>query len=401
MSKLALRRLLLYAALLLTLASAQGCIFWIPTMIVEELIGDDPPKVNTSWANANRGVISPDTPKENEDPDPIAEYDDGDERDTNELDDISHKEDLGDVVIELGPGVFLLEDSVTLWKPTSVVLRGQGPHKTRLLLDSDEKNALRFYKPGSVRIEGLTVAAYAGDGIRIVGCEEIEVVQAHFAGSYHGLALEDSVAHVQSSVFAGCQRGIYAKGSKLEIEESAFADCWDAIRSRNSGFTIQTSVFLDNRNVLRGTVDGRTKLTSNLIFGDRQELGWKGRPGLAASNLVHFRHLGDALGTKTNRELADLEHFPDQVLWPPDFDVVAVHLARFTLEKRGESDPPSLVEELRRQKSEQLATAVQKALREEDLPAARRLAKLALQYLGPLPLKEAPTAVKEIADLGT
>ncbi|HBP22814.1 MAG TPA: hypothetical protein DEA08_34165 [Planctomycetes bacterium] len=394
-------RLLRLGVLALALAFAQGCLFWIPTMIVEELIGDDPPRVNTSWANASRGVVSPDTPKESEDPDPIAEYDDGEERDTNELEDLDHDEDLGRVVIELGAGVYLLERAVTLWKPTSVVLRGKGPHKTRLLLDSDEKNSLRFYKPGSVRIEGLTVAAYGGDGIRVVGCDDVEVVQAHFAGSYHGLALEDSVAHVQSSVFAGCQRGIFAKGSKLEIEQSAFADCWDAIRSRNSGFTIQNSVFLDNRNVLRGTIDGRTKLTSNLIFGERQELGWEGRPALAAHNLVHFRHLGEALGTKTNRELADIEHFPDHVLWPTDFDVVAVHLALFTLQKRGESDPPSLVEELRRQRSEQLATAVQTALREEDLPAARRLAKLALQYLGPLPLSDAPTAVKEIADLGT
>lgn len=401
MSKPALPRLLRYGALLLALTFAQGCLFWIPTMIVEELVADDPPRVNTSWANASRAVISPDTPKENDDPDPIAEFDEGEERNTNELVDLDHDEDLGRVVIELGTGVFLLEDTVTLWKPTSVVLRGQGPHKTRLLLDSDDKNSLRFYKPKSVRIEGLTVAAYAGDGIRIVGCDDVEVVQAHFAGVYHGLALDDSVAHIRSSVFAGCQRGIYAKGSKIEIEQSAFADCWDAIRSRNSGFTIQTSVFLDNRNVLRGTVDGRTRLTGNLIFGDRQELGWKGRPALAANNLVHFRHLGEALGTKTNRELADVEHFPDNVRWPPEFDVVAVHLARFALEKRGESDPPSLVEELRRQKSEQLASAVQTALREEDLAGARRLAKLALQYLGPLPLEEAATAVKEIADLGT
>jgi hypothetical protein len=393
------RAALVRPCLLLLVLACQGCVVQAAAMLGSELLSDDPPRLDTAWAKGARNVISPDTPGDNS-PVPGAWYDDDGERERTKLYNLDRESDLGDVVIELKAGVYIIDEALTIKGAETVILRGQGPNKTRLLLDTDDSGSLVIRGAKKVRIEGLTVVAFLGDGIRIKKCPDVKVMNAHFAGSYHGLALEGSTAHVGSSAFSGCQRGIMAKKSSVEVEATAFADCWTAILGRNSGFKIKSSVFLDNRNVLKATVDGRTELVGNLIFGERQELGWSGRPALAAHNLVHFRHLGEEMGKRTNRELQGAEDFPDNVRWPEGFDVVTVHLAKFRIEKRGESDPPSLMSELRRQRAQQSAEACQKALRARKIDAARTLAKLARTYWGPQrELEDAPKELKEIVSL--
>ncbi|MGE0709282.1 MAG: right-handed parallel beta-helix repeat-containing protein [Planctomycetota bacterium] len=390
-------RLLLLALLL----PAQGCVFAAGGVLLDSITKPDPPRVSTSWANGARAVTSPDTPSEDDDLDPIASYDDDGERDTNELDDLDGQEGLGDVVVDMGEGIYLLEGPIRLKKPRSLVLRGKGANKTRLQLecDLDEHGALVIAGAGRVRIEGVTLVSLHGDGLTIRDCPQVEVDGAHFAGSYHGLRLEGCKARVSDSVFAGCQRGIAAKKSEVSVYGSAFSECWNAVWGQGSVFTLEASVFLENRGVCAATVDARSSLKGCLVFGQKQSMGWKGQPGLAAGNLVHFRHLGTEVGPETNIELTAPDDFPDQVTWPRDLDVVAVHLAKFRLAHRGEADPPGQLADLRRQRSEQLARACQEALKKQDLDPARALARLALRYWGDRDVAEAPQALKEIMAL--
>ena len=394
-----LRRALLSAALVGALAPLQGCPLWMAGALLEDIFPDTVPLLDTNWAKEEFAVISPDTPREDV-LEVKASYDDDDERDTNELDDLDEDENLGDVVIELKAGIYLLENPVTLSGAKSVKIKGAGAHKTRLVLNTETRNSLKIVGAKSVKISGLTVAPFSADGITIEDCPAVEVTDVTFAGSLFGLRLRSSTAEIGSSVFAGCQSGVYARQSEVTLREVSFVRCQNALKGMRSGFKISDSYIYDNRTVIDGSVDRRTELSGNLIFGDKQVLGWEGRPGLGAQNLVHFRFLGKELGEETNRELTTIDGFPDGVVLPPEFNVVAVHLAQERQRRRGQANPAGQLEDLRLARADEMAVACQEALRRNEVERAQHLAKVSLSYLGELPLERASDAVVAISGLG-
>ncbi|MBL4849197.1 MAG: right-handed parallel beta-helix repeat-containing protein [Planctomycetes bacterium] len=367
--------------------------------ILEDVFPDSKPLVDTNWAKSEFAVISRDTPSE-ELFDVEASYDDGDERDEDMLCDLGEDEDLGDVVVELSAGIYLMENAVLLKGAKTFTIKGAGPNKTRLVLDTESRNALKIVGAERVHIEGLTLAPYSSDGVTIYDCPDVTVTNVAFAGALFGLRLKDSVAVVTSSVFAGCQSGIYAKSSAVEVREVCFTNCINAMRNLRGSFKVKDSYVYDNRNVIVGAVDRRTHLLGNLIFGTKQLLGWEGRPGLAANNLVHFRFLGNELGEETNRELERIDDFPDALLLPPGLNVVAVELAQLRGDRRGESDPDGQMRDHRLDRADRMALACQEALRQKNVKRAKRLAKLSIQYLGEIPLEDASDAVIAVSGLG-
>lgn len=377
----------------------QGCPIWAAGAILENIFPDTEPMLDTSWAKSEFAVISPDTPKE-ELFDVDATYDDGDERDEDMLCDLSEDEDLGDVVVELKAGIYLIDSDILINGAKTFTMKGPGPSKTRVVLNNEARNSLKIVGAERVHLSGFTIAPFSADGVSIFDCPEVEVENMSFAGALFGLRLRDSVATVSSSVFAGCQSGIYARNSEVEVREVHFSSCFNAMRSVRSAFKLKDSFVYDNRNVITGAVGRRTRIIGNLLFGQKQMLGWDGRPGLGVSNLVHFRFLGNELGEATNRELQTIRSFPDAVVLPPDFNVVAVELAKLRGERRGDSDPDGQLRDHRLDRADRMALACQEALRNEDLPKAKRYAKLAMDYLGDIPLDEASEAVVAISGLG-
>ncbi len=361
---------------------------------------EHPPRVPTTWANQARGVISADTPEPGSRRTIVAKYGPREDRDEDDLTDLDGDDDLGEVVVELEAGVYGLEVDAVIEGADAFVLKGAGPHKTRIELDTDTLRALTLRKIGRVELRGVTVVGYTGGGLYIEECDDVRVEDAHFAGARVGLSLESSTARIGTSVFAGCQAGVIAKDSEVTLRESAFLDCWNALVGDGGAFDVESSAFLENREVFDATLDSRSRIVSNLFGGNEQGLGWKGRPAIAKDNLAHARDLGDRLGRFTNREVRDPADFPRGLLIPEDFDVVGVHLALERGKKRGEKDPPKRLEELARTEAEAFALVSQRALRARDLPAARRAARIALRYLGELELSEAPQAVIDIAELG-
>ncbi len=358
-----------------------------------------PPRVPTTWANAARGVVSPDTP-EDEVRTPTAEWGPAEEREHDGLSSLDGEEDLGEVVVRLKDGVYVLEHDVVLAGAKSFVLEGEGPHKTRLQLDTDTLRSLSLEKLERVELRGLTVAGYTGGGIFVKDCPDVVVEDVHFAGSQVGLGLESSTASVGTAVFAGCQTGISAEDGEVKLRESAFLDCWVALGLKGGAIDVESCAFWSNHDVVSGTLDARSRIVGSAFGGRKQVLGWKGRPKLASDNLAPGRDLGDRLGRWTNRELRHPDDFPQGVLLPEDFDLPAVHLALERARKRGESDPPERLRELARAQAEAFAVLCQQALRARDLPTARRHARTALRYLGDTDLAEAPQPVIDIAELG-
>lgn len=358
-----------------------------------------PPRVPTTWANAARAVVSPDTP-EDEVRAPTAEWGPAEDRERDALSSLDGEDDLGEVVVRLKAGVYVLERDVVLEGARSFVMKGEGPHKTRLHLDTDTLRSLSLEKVGKVELRGLTVAGYTGGGIFVKDCPEVVVEDVHFAGSQVGLGLASSTASVGTAVFAGCQTGISVKDSQVELRESAFFDCWVALGLEGGALDVESCAFWSNHDVLRGTLDARSRIVGNAFAGQKQVLGWKGRPKVASDNLAPGRDLGDRLGLWTNRELRHPDDFPQGVIPPEGFDLPAVHLALERARKRGESDPPARLRELARAQAEAFAVLCQQALRSRDLPTARQHARTALRYLGDTDLAEAPQAVIDIAELG-
>jgi len=279
------------------------------------------------------------------------------------------------------------------------VLRGDGPHRTRLELDTDSLRSLSLRKVGRVELRGLTIAAYTGGGVFVKDCPEVIVEDVHFAGARVGLGIEGSVARIGTSVFAGCQDGIRASDSEVTLREVAFQKCWRAVDAESTTLDVEACAFLDNRSVIGATLDGRSRFVGNLLAGREQDLAWEGRPGLAASNLAPARDVGDRLGSYTNRQLHTPEDFPDQTPLPDGFDLVAVHLAELRAKQRGERDPPKALHELRRQRAEAYALRCQRTLRGRRLDLARDEARIALRYLGAVDLRDAPEAVVAVAEL--
>lgn len=374
---------------------ALGC-----SALVLVLAGcEHPPRLPTAWAGSARETVSGATPNRDEARDPVAEWGPEEERERDDLTSLDGEEGLGRVEARLGAGVFVLESEVRIEETSTFVLRGDGPHRTRLELDSDSLRSLTVRKVGRVELRGLTIAGYTGGGVFLKDCPDVVVEDVHFAGSRVGLSIEGSVARIGSSVFAGCQDALQVRDSKVAVRETAFQKCWRAVICDSSSLDVEASAFLENRTVVDGKLDARSRFVGNLLSGQEQDLGWEGRPKLASANLAPERDVGDRLGTFTNRRLHTPEDFPDRTPVPDGFDLVAVHLAVLRATVRGERDPVASVAEVRRQRAEAYALACQRTLRGSDLTEARRQARVAVRYLGTTDLTGAPEAVVAIADL--
>jgi len=167
---------------------------------------------------------------------------------------------------------------------------------------------------------------------------------------------------------------------------------------QGDAFDVASSAIVDNRDAIKGTLGSSSKVFSCMFAGQNQSLAWKGRPSFASHNLARARDLGDRLGKHTNRELVQVDDFPN-VFLPDEFDVVGVHLALERARKRGESDPPGKLLGIRRARAEVHAVEALEHLKRGRMDDARRSARVALGYLGDQPLSEAPAAVIDVAAL--
>jgi len=361
---------------------------------------DTPPVVATRWATEARADVSPDTPQDEVRAAP-AERGPPDEREVCDLEDLHLDEDLGDVVVELEAGLYTLESAVLLKGATSVVIRGAGPHLTRLELDTESSGSILI--PGTQRLglRDLTIAAYTGGGIRVRDCPDVRVENVHFAGARHGVDIERSTARVERAVFAGCQEGLSIADGALTVRESVFVDGWIGIKATDAALDLEACAFVRNRDAIDGALDDRARIHSVLFAGPRQDLAWDGMPGEVSSCLVPSRDLDRRVGVDTNREIVHVEEFPDGLVrgLPPKFRTADVHLALERARRRGEEDPPGRVKTFARGRALEEARRAARELKAGRVDAAEAAAALALGYLGDTPLAEAPREVVEIADL--
>lgn len=355
--------------------------------------------VDTPWARQAASVVSSDTPDPLTRKRPFADLGPAAERQRDPLDSLSGlgPEDLGDVSVELKDGCYTLQSEVVL-RPERLEISGQGPHRTRLELDSDTIGTLQVGGAQEVVLRDLTIVGESGGGLFLSDCPHVIVENVHFAGARYGLRLRDSVAAISSSVFAGCQTGVLLqRDSRLSVRETTFSKCWVAIDG--GPVEAESTVFVENRKVLAGSLDRRSGILGCVFAGAEQELSWSGHPRLATGNLARPRDVGDRLGTETNGVLLSLDDFPEHAQIPPTMDVVAVHLALARSAKRGDSDPPEKVRQEAIEAADRYAQAAQRALKSKDVAAARVAARIALRYYGDAPLDRAPQALIDVADL--
>jgi hypothetical protein len=359
----------------------------------------EPPRVGTSWANEARAVMSPATPGGEELP-IYASY--GPEAEREPLSSLDGEEDVGEVVVRLGEGIYRLRSPVLLHRAEAFVLQGAGPHKTRIELDTETRGSLMLVAPGRVELRDVTLVGYSGGGVRIKGCSDVVVENVHFAGLRFGLDLETSTASVGTSVFAGCQQGVLTQSGSLRVQSSMFASCWVGIDGRGA-IEVTSSAFVENRDAIKARLDARSRILECLFAGEEQSLGWSGRPQTAARNLVHEMEIGKRVGRGTNRAILHAEEFPDALRQgaPPGFDVVPVHMAIERANLRGEKDPPLELQDVAVERSVKLAEACKVAALRGDMERAKQAAEQALAYLSAtgVSLDDAPESVKRIAAL--
>jgi hypothetical protein len=361
-----------------------------------------PPRVATTWASRARGVRTKGATGEPRSP--RAEFGPSDDRDDDDLVDLDGDEGLGDVVIRLEKGTFVLDAPTLLKGASSVTLEGAGTHLTRLELDTESVDALRVAGVARVTLRGLTVVGLSGGGLAFKDCGQVIVEDVHFAGARFGLELVGSDALVGTSVFAGCDRGITLEdGASVEVRETAFVECWKAISGRGD-IVIESSIFVDNHDAIDARLDRGGSLVSVAFAGDRQQTAWTGEPDVMRALLLPAPSIVDPERRRVHRIINHRDEFPDRLRdgLPNGFDLAGVHLALLRADLRGEKDPPLAVREEALARAEELAQAAQVALRKGDLDAARAAAREARRYCGPGPLGEdVPAPVREVAELAT
>lgn len=389
------RKLVALALLLGGLAAVDGCAN--PEIEGEQAKG---PAVMTRWAISARGVISKATPhEEGEDGEKVrAEWGPSDDRDDGKLTSLDDEEEPGDVVVDLGPGVFLLDERVRLQGGT-LTIKGAGPEKTRLELATETSGALVCVRPTKVRLQGLTIVGTASGGIGIKGCPDVRADDVHFVAMRYGMDLDGSTARVTSCVFAGCERGLQLKDATAIVRETAFMECWDGLVG-SGRVDLESCAFVEGRDAIDVQLARDSSIVSCLVVGDHLQPGFKGTPKQHRSNLLPASSIPNDEKDR-HRPIATVEEFPDGLRQglPPGFDVVAVHLALLRSGARGNDDPAKALQEARATQAESHAQAAQSELKRGALEAAREEALLALRYWGSAPLTEAPEAVGQVADL--
>ncbi|RMG11636.1 MAG: hypothetical protein D6731_15195 [Planctomycetota bacterium] len=390
------RRLLSLAPLALV-ATTTGCpLIGIVADGIGQAFADDPPRVQAVWAARARAVVSPATPTD-EELEPVAAYGPEDDRDTNELEDLDGDDELGVVRVELGPGRYLLTERVRLHDAEEVHLVGAGPHRTRLELRNEERRTLWLRGAKRVVLRGLTVAGYSGGGFYLEGCGDVVCEDVHFAGVDRGLWLIGSQATVRRCVFAGCAAGLFLRGGETRIRESAFVDCYQGIAGEGE-LDCSESAFVGGHTAVAARLTRRSRFVGNLVYGEKQELGWSGRPREAHDNLVHRLHT-QTLDPRSNVILRDLHAFPEACRLPGRMQVPAVHFALLRAQHRGDADPSRALDDAAFDGAERYARAAERAARAGELEAARAVVRQALAYWGKRPLADAPDALVRLAAL--
>ena len=390
-------RLISCALLLCALTAVTGCQSLVEGF--EQTFGADPPRMNTVNAKGARRLISPSTPQE-DDFDILAEYGIG-ERDVNDLDDLDEDDDLGEVIVKLGEGIFPLENATIITGATTLVIEGEGPHKTRIeLVNDDELRSLLVKGADRVVLRGFTVAGYRGGGLFFEDCPDVVVDNVHFVGSRFGIELRTSTATVGSSVFAGCAKGIGLRGGDVTVRETTFKRCYAGIAG-SGDVQLESSAFVDNRTAVSAKLGRSSSIVSCVFAGKKQEPGWKGKPRVLEGNIANriaFDKHFDV--NSSNTMIKVMEDFPDHVRLPVGFDVAGVELALERFSARGQRNPEDDVETKAFEGAERYAKAAKIALLNNDLASGRAAARMAVRYWGTRPLSDGPDDLVSIAELG-
>ncbi len=362
-----------------------------------------PPRVATLWAERARRVKSA-ALGTGDVMSPRAEFGPAGDRDDDDLADLDGEEDLGDVVVELKQGIYVLDAAVLLRNPTSLVIRGEGSHKTRLELDTETVGSILVSGAPRVELRGLTVVGYTSGGLAFKDCPDVRVEDVHFAGASFGLELNASTAEVGTSVFAGCKQGVSLNDSRLTVRESAFVDCWQGLAGEGRGVTVTSCAFVDNHDAVDLRLGRDDALSSLLFVGQTQQTAWKGKPGVLQALLMPDGDLARLDDRGPHREVVMRDEFPDALREgvPPGFDLAGVHLALLRAEARGKKDPVQTVRDEALDRADLHAEAARTAARHGDLARARIAALQAVRYCGPGPLgADVPESVREVAELVT
>lgn len=362
-----------------------------------------PPRVATKWADRARSVRSS-ALGASDVMTPRAEYGPPDDRDDARLASLDREDDLGEVAVKLGRGVYRLDSQVLLRRPDAVVIEGEGPHRTRLELDTETLGSILVDGAPRVELRGLTVVGYTGGGLAFRDCPDVRVEDVHFAGASFGLQLISSTATVGTSVFAGCKAGVLLeRDARLTVRETAFVDCWQALAGEGR-VEVSSCAFVDNHDAIALRLGKDDALSSVLFAGETQQAAWRGKPGVQRALIMPAGDLARLDDRRAHREIVMRDEFPDAMRegLPPGFDLAGVHLALLRAENRGKGDPPRKVREEALERAELHAEAAREAARKGDMERARAAAHEAVRYCGPGPLADdVPEAVREVSALAT
>lgn len=360
----------------------------------------DPPRVTTRWAEKARRVKSEATGSADAEH-ARAAYGPADDRDEDDLEDLNGETDLGEVVIKLGKGTWLLEEPALLAGATSVTIEGEGAHASRFELQTESAGALMIVDAPKVTLRGVTIIGGNGGGITLKSCPDVVVEDVCFAGARFGLELIGSTASVGTSIFAGCERGVaLSKDAKVKVRECAFVECFKGIEG-DGEIDVESSAFVDGHHAIDMRLDRKDRLESVLVAGETQTT-WNGKPGTLTAAMMNEAGLAKLPDRRPHREINRIDEFPDGLREgaPPGFDLAGVHLAILRADSRHFDDPAKKVRELALERAELHASAARESLTRGDLARARTAAWIALRYCGPGPLADdVPEAVREVAEL--
>lgn len=337
-----------------------------------------PPRLDNEVANRHRAVMNPGTPtgKERE---LEGTLNDGEKDD---LASIAKRAKPGDTIdVKLAPGIYTIGEPITV-KGAKLVIRGPGPDRARIKLNSDDILALTVDGSPDFELRGVTVAGYTGGGIDVHNCARVVVNECDFAGSRYGLAFEDcGTAFVDSCVFAGCEHALRFNNTHLVVRGTAISECWSTLEG--SG-TVEAEGL-----ILAGNQDGAnfsarpgTRFRS-CLFGRLETFQTIGSADVRSSfvfdDLYERFHLqADA---DQNSVIHDLNEFPDSVAIPHGCNLGAIHYALERSRTRSLASPHDRIRDVLEAEARKYAQAAQRAVEKKDVGAAKWLQQIALDYV--------------------